>query len=157
MHPLPPLHRRLAGVLELTPKVNCTAGGCTHLVERHLASATAGAGRGLILLTDVDSCDSDPLFEDVILGLERFLDAREPTLTQHGEVRGAAAAFLLLARTVVPERCLELRQLGDERLAHQLEAEVEAMWPRGRYSPSIAVARRAFINRLGSRVGLICD
>ena len=67
----------------------------------------------------------------------------------------SAAAVLIFARALTPERCLEISRAGaamDGLLAEQLEA----LWPADRFSSEVRTARRAFINRLGTRIGVIC-
>ena len=70
----------------------------------------------------------------------------------------SSAAVLLLAPSLTPARCAELAASGEaDGAAHgALQAELEMLWPRAGFSAEGTAARRAFINRLGTRVGAVC-
>lgn len=106
----------------------------------------------------MEACASDELYDDVIAAVERFLDETPAELTTaHGTIRKALIGFLLFAPCLESERC---RAIGASSAsdAHELVAggEVEALWPRARFSPEVNAAKRAFINRLGTDLAVVC-
>lgn len=102
-----------------------------------------------------EACTSDVLFSDVVSGLERLMDASGTRIVEAGDVTTSAAAALLVAPSLSRERCLEISGAGGS-MSSMLAEELEALWPESGFSSEVRIARRAFINRLGTRLGVIC-
>ena len=79
--------------------------------------------------------------------------------TAHGPVVASLHAVLLVSASLPPERCARVRSeaAGDEAaLQRELDREIEALWPRERFSSGVNAAKRAFINRLAGGKALLC-
>ena len=116
----------------------------------------------LVLVERVAGVDGDAAFDRAIAPLERLIEPtlNQPVDTAHGPVLASLHAVLLLADGLAPARCAAIRAeaAGDEaQLQMQLDAEIEAMWPRERFSSAVNAAKRAFINRLAGAKGLVCS
>lgn len=77
------------------------------------------------------------------------------------QVHTSAAALLFLAPALDPAKCKAIQSSRNPSAAQStyvmLQAELEALWPKSIFSADVNIIRRAFINRLGSRVGIICE
>ena len=81
-------------------------------------------------------------------------------LTADGWARPELAGFMLLSSSLTPSRCAELDALhaaADEgALRRELARELEAVWPRERFSSAVNTAKRAILNRIGTDVVHLC-
>lgn len=154
------LMARRAHVLDLRASTDCSGRGeCASRIEHFAAAASSRGEFALVVLRHVEACASDELYDDVISAVERFLDDTPSELTTaHGVVRKSLVAFVLLAPCLVRERCLTIEGTGSAA-AQELIAggEVEALWPRSYFSPAVNAAKRAFINRLGTDLAVVCE
>ena len=90
---------------------------------------------------------------------------RNPSLTSQyhalfltlWQARKALAAFVLIAPCLTRERCTEVELLGGGA-PYELQrgGDVEAIWSQARFSAPVNAAKRAFINRLGSDLAVVC-
>ena len=122
-------------------------------VEAHNASTAGERPRH-----HIEACDA--LYDDAISRLS-FLD---PTRVDDRERPGRRARrswwlMLFVAPWPSAERCAAVGA-ADGGAARELIAsgELEALWPRVRavLTPAVAAAKRAFINRIGSDLDVLC-
>ena len=151
-------------VLELVAERDCGGGGsgggggCAGRIEAHAAAASTAGERALIVVHHVEACASDALYDDAISAVERFLDPTpDVQITASGAVRKALMGFVLFAPCLSAERCAAVGA-ADGGAARELIAsgELEALWPRASFSPAVNAAKRAFINRIGSDLDVLC-
>ena len=148
-----------AHVLELQAGADCGGSdGCAARIEKHVATASAAGQLSLVVLRQVEACATDELYDDVVAVVERFLDETPATLTTaHGEVTKALVGFVLLAPCLTTERCHTIEASGGHAANELIRSgEVEALWPRAHFSAAVNAARRAFINRLGTDLAVVC-
>lgn len=147
-----------SAVLTIDASRDCLRGGCARRVESHLAKATRAGDRALVVLRQVQACSSDDLFDDVLAVVERFLDETPATqTTASGDVRKSLVGFVLIASRLARETCIQFERLGSGAPdALMRSGELENLWPRSSFSSTVNAAKRAFINRLGSDLAVIC-
>ena len=74
------------------------------------------------------------------------------------QVSKAHAAFVLVAPSLSRERCTAVAATGRSVPAElRRGGELEVLWPRARFSAAVNAAKRAFINRLGSDLAVVCE
>ena len=71
-------------------------------------------------------------------------------------MKKALVGFLLVAPCLERSTCEEIEAKGEDAAAYALKGEVEAMWPREKFSNEVNAAKRAFINRLGTDLAVMC-
>jgi len=164
----PLLRQPFRQLLELEPLANCSSGGCTRRMEEFFARATAQGGRGLLLVHKADECRTDDLLGDVVGGVERLMDAKGTLEVlvdgTPGQVKTSATAVLFLAPTLSQEKCTEIldavsnaRHSAVLTSSGMLQEQLELLWPSSGFSSEINTMKRAFINRLGSKIGVVCS
>ena len=73
-------------------------------------------------------------------------------------MRKALVGFVMLTSCLTAERCAEVAARGEGAPAELVQGgDLEALWPRAHFSAAVNTAKRAFINRLGSDLAVICD
>jgi len=153
---------RAADVLRVSGRA--TAAECREAsgdIDRFLAARTAAGRPALVLVEQVASVGDDAAFDRAIAPLERLVEPtlNQPVDTAHGPVLASLHAVLLVSASLPPERCVRVRReaAGDEAaLQRELDREIEALWPRERFSSAVNAAKRAFINRLAGGKTLLC-
>ena len=147
------------GVLELHAATDCDGGGdCAARIERHLAATSARGERSLVVVRHVEACASDAMFDSILSTIERYLDETpQVQTTAYGDVVKALTGFVLFAPSLTQERCEAILASGAD-VSHELvrSGEVESLWPRARFSAAVNAAKRAFVNRLGSDLAIVC-
>jgi len=145
-------------VLTLSTGDECAGGSsCADRIEKHVAAASAANQRALVVLRQVEACASDDHYDGSLSVVERFLDETPyEVTTAHGEVKKALVGFLLVAPCLERSTCEEIEAKGEDAAAYALKGEVEAMWPREKFSNEVNAAKRAFINRLGTDLAVMC-
>jgi len=150
-----------ADVLRVSPLTECRRGEPSCDIDHFLAARTAAGRPALVLVEQVASVGSDAAFDRAIAPLERLVEPtlNQPVDTAHGPVVASLHAVLLVSASLPPERCARVRSeaAGDEAaLQRELDREIEALWPRERFSSGVNAAKRAFINRLAGGKALLC-
>jgi hypothetical protein len=137
---------------------NSSAPGCGAWLESRLIEATRANSPALVLLRRVDSCATDDEFDSTISIIEKFVDPLlgAPVLTVHGEVRASLSAFVLVSSHLEATACEEAAHLVSRVGPQAVASVIETMWPAERFSAGVLAARRALLNRLGSRVAFLC-
>jgi hypothetical protein len=69
-----------------------------------------------------------------------------------GDVRKALASFSLFAPCLTRDECVRRESEGIAQ-----DGALEALWPHAGYSKAVQIARRAFINRLGTALTVVCE
>ena len=100
----------------------------------------------------IEACDA--LYDDAT-SRPSFLD---PTRRDDRERPGRRARrswwlMLFAPWPVCAERCAAVGGAACELIA---SGELEALWPRASFSPAVNAAKRAFINRIGSDLDVLC-
>ena len=108
--------------------------------------------RALVIMRHVETCTTDQLYDDVLSVIERLLDETPAVLpTANGDVRKALASFILFAPCLTRDECGLYESEGIAQ-----SGALEALWPHAGYSKAVQIARRAFINRLGTALTVVC-
>ena len=158
---LPAARRLLAhpeGLLEINAAIECGDGSCATRVEAHVARVSRANEHALVVMRHVDACATDAVYDDLLAVVERFLDETPAVqTTASGEVRKALVGFLLLAPSLPRDACERYEALGTAAPAALVHSgTVEELWPRSAFTKAVQTARRAFINRLGSDLAVVC-
>jgi len=128
-------------------------GGCNARVQAHLVMASRDRERALVIMRHVETCTTDQLYDDVLSVIERLLDETPAVLpTANGDVRKALASFILFAPCLTRDECVRRESKGIAQ-----DGALEALWPHAGYSKAVQIARRAFINRLGTALTVVCE
>lgn len=145
-------------LLDLDAARDCTDGGCATRIEAHLVAASDQGERALVIMRQVEVCASDRLYDDVLAVVERFLDDTPAVqTTASGEVRKALVGFILLAPCLSRDECAQYEALGTAAPEELVQGgALERLWPRSGFSKVVQTARRAFINRLGTDLAVVC-
>ena len=131
-------------------------GGCYARVEAHLVTASRDNERALVILRHVETCTTDQLYDNVLSVIERFLDETPAVeITAKGDVRKAFASFILFAPCLARDECVRYESSYESGGIAQSGA-LETLWPHAGYSKAVQTARRAFINRLGTALTVVC-